>query len=159
MARRIIIPGTTRSPETQVGFVSNPVSTGLTGARLQMRLNARRTKAYVEALARLDAGGHALTPASIAELMSMLAAEFPEVSARDLPLGIAAICRLGSPYEVHTLDVCQSILTHYKLGQVLPSGMEKARNLAIHPSYAFVEIYLNHARAVRPDGTVSTISL
>jgi len=77
----------------------------------------------------------------------------------DLPLGIVARCHLGHPYEVHTLDCALDIVEHYKIGQALPGGMERARTLARHPSYVFVEVYLRQVRAVSADGTVTTLDL
>lgn len=77
----------------------------------------------------------------------------------DLPLGIVARCHLGPPYEVHTLDCALEIIEHYKIGQVLPNGLERARTLAKHPAYLFVEVFLKQVRAVSADGTVTTIEI
>ncbi len=123
------------------------------------RLNARRSTAYLSALAQLDAGGHLLDDKTKAAIRAAIRAEFPEVSAVDLPLGIVARCHLGHPYEVHTLDCALDIVEHYKIGQALPGGMERARTLARHPSYVFVEVYLRQVRAVSADGTVTTLDL
>lgn len=123
------------------------------------RLAARRSAAYMSAFAQLDAGGHLLDDKTKAAIRAAIRAEFPEVSAVDLPLGIVARCHLGHPYEVHTLDCALDIVEHYKIGQALPGGMERARTLARHPSYVFVEVYLRQVRAVSADGTVTTLDL
>ena len=111
------------------------------------------------ALTQLDAGGHVLDEKTKESIRATIRAEFPEVSAVDLPLGIVARCHLGPPYEVHTLDCALEIIEHYKIGQVLPNGLERARTLAEHPAYLFVEIYLRQVRAVSADGTVTTLEI
>jgi len=128
-------------------------------ANPKARLAARRSAAYMSAFAQLDAGGHLLDDKAKAAIRAAIRAEFPEVSAVDLPLGIVARCHLGHPYEVHTLDCALDIVEHYKIGQALPGGMERARTLARHPSYVFVEVYLRQVRAVSADGTVTTLDL
>jgi hypothetical protein len=39
----------------------------------------------------------------------------------------------------------------------MPPLFEGARALALHPAYAFVEVYSDGCRAVSPDGTVAWI--
>ncbi|MDO4167932.1 MAG: hypothetical protein Q4D32_11070, partial [Eubacteriales bacterium] len=71
--------------------------------------------------------------------------------------GCVSVCYLGEPYEVHTIDMKGGILEHYKKGQKLPDGMEKARGIALRGGYAFVEVYIDCCRAVSGNGTVSVI--
>jgi len=72
-------------------------------------------------------------------------------------LGILAKCYLGIPYEVHTLSFSFSIIEHYKKGQTLPDGMEKARAMAARGVYEYIEVYTDYCCAVSSDGTVSMI--
>ena len=80
-------------------------------------------------------------------------------AAVDFPglLGFVDKCYLGAPYEVHTIDLSGGIIEHYKRGQILPNGMEKARTLAMSGSYQFIEVYTNCLRAVSSNGSVSVI--
>ncbi|EHI79099.1 hypothetical protein HMPREF9093_00641, partial [Fusobacterium sp. oral taxon 370 str. F0437] len=50
-----------------------------------------------------------------------------------------------------------SIVEHYKQGQTLPNGMEKARTLAARDMYEYIEVYTDHCCAISSDGTVSII--
>ena len=47
-------------------------------------------------------------------------------------------CFLGDPYEVHTVDFTHTIIKHYKQGEVLPDGMEKARD---YSSKKYIYVY------------------
>ncbi len=88
-------------------------------------------------------------------LLEDIRQEFAGFSEIDFPLGIVAKCYLGNPYEVHILDLVGQIIQHFKLEEFMPSAFERARSLALHPAYAFVEVYSNKLRCVREDGTVS----
>ena len=60
--------------------------------------------------------------------------------------------------EVHTLNfTLSSIIEHYKKGQTLPDGMEKARAMAARGIYEYIEVYTGYCCAVSSDGTVSII--
>ena len=73
-------------------------------------------------------------------------------------IGILAKCYLGFPYEVHTLNfTLSSIIEHYKKGQTLPDGMEKARAMAARGVYEYIEVYTDYCCAISSDGTVSII--
>lgn len=89
--------------------------------------------------------------------MKIIEDEFPEIAIRGTLMGIVSRCYLGDPYEVHTLDISGDIIEHYKRGESLPEYMEKARGLALHGNYAFVEVYENACRAVSEDGSVAVI--
>jgi len=82
--------------------------------------------------------------------------EYPDAGLSSF-LGLVSICRLGVPYEVYILDFRGGILVHYKSGQVLPGGLEKARAIAMYGGYAFIEVYTDCCRAVAGDGEVSVI--
>ena len=66
-------------------------------------------------------------------------------------------CFLGDPYEVHTVDFTHTIIKHYKQGEVLPDGMEKARAIAARNIYMYIEVYTDHCCAISADGIVSII--
>jgi hypothetical protein len=126
-------------------------------ALVAQRLRAPRSKAYVEALAHLDAGTRVADSAALSELLARIGNEFPELTMADLPLGIVAKCYLGEPYEVHILDVTHGIVEHFERGRPLPGGLERARALANHDDYAFVEVYTHELRPVRHDGVATSV--
>jgi hypothetical protein len=129
----------------------------LEGAALEKRLRQKRSGTFVETMARLDAGGAVVSKEKVQELIDQIAQELPELAELQLPLGIVSKCYLGEPYEVHTLDCKLEIIEHYKRGQPLPNGMEKARKLAMHPGYAYIEVYSNMMCAVSHSGDVAMI--
>ncbi len=129
----------------------------LEGVALEKRLRSKRSSAFIEAMAKLDASGVVATKEKVQELIDQIASEFPELAVDQLPLGIVSKCYLGNPYEVHSLDTRLQILDHYKRGEIVPNGMEKARRLAMHPSYAYIEVYMNMIAAVSLSGEVSMI--
>lgn len=120
-------------------------------------LRNKRSLKFAEAMRCLDAGCHTETPQQIKSLIEMLQAEFPELTSGQLPIGIVSRCFLGDPYEVHTLDPVGEIIQHYKRHEALPPLLERARTLALHPSYAFIEVYTDCLRAISETGDVSVI--
>jgi len=115
---------------------------------------------YMEAMKSLDAGGHVHNQEKVNELINVIREEFPEVELINsgMLIGILAKCYLGFPYEVHTLNfTLSSIIEHYKKGQSLPDGMEKARAMAARGIYEYIEVYTDYCCAVSSDGTVSII--
>ena len=117
------------------------------------------SKEYIDAIHQLDAGGHVHNQEKVNELINIIREEFPEVELINsgMFLGILAKCYLGIPYEVHTLSFSFSIIEHYKKGQTLPDGMEKARAMAARGVYEYIEVYTDYCCAVSSDGTVSMI--
>ena len=126
---------------------------------LQRILRKKRSQKYMEAMRSLDAGGHVHNQEKVNELINIIKEEFPEVELINsgMFLGILAKCYLGIPYEVHTLSFSFSIIEHYKKGQTLPDGMEKARAMAARGVYEYIEVYTDYCCAVSSDGTVSMI--
>ncbi len=62
--------------------------------------------------------------------------------------------------ELERIDInvgTGKIIQHFKKGEPLLHGMEKARGIAIRGGYAFIEVYAECCRAVSEDGTVSVI--
>lgn len=131
----------------------------LVGPALHARLRQKRSAAYLEAMAQLDAGGHVHRAAATQALVDAIRKELPEVSVDALPHGIVARCYLGPPHEVHTLDCGGHIIRHYKSHESLPAPLERARSLAQHPGYAFIEVYTNRLIAVSASGQTALIDL
>ena len=125
--------------------------------RLDRLLRKKRSKQYMDAIHELDAGGHVMNQSKVDEIINKISLEFPELEMSGILLGYVSKCYLGKPYEVHTLDIIGGIIEHYKAGQPLPDGLEKARGIALHGGYAFIEVYSDCCRAVSEDGTVAVI--
>lgn len=125
--------------------------------KLDRLLRKTRSKAYMDALHRLDAGGHVHNQQKVNEIIHTIKQEFPEIELAGILLGYVSVCYLGKPYEVHTLDISGGIIEHFKSGQTLPNGLEKARSIAIRGGYDFIEVYVDCCRAVSANGTVAVI--
>lgn len=125
--------------------------------KLDRLLRAPRSKEYIKAIARLDAGGHTHDHAAADAIIDAIRAEFPEVDMPAIMLGIVAKCYLGAPYEVHSLDITGRIIEHYEAGRPMPMGLDRARGIAMHGGYLFIEVYTDCCRAVSDDGRVSVI--
>lgn len=126
--------------------------------KLDRLLRKNRSKEYMDALHKLDAGGHVHNQNKVNEIIDAIRNEFPEVEISGVLLGFVSICYLGKPYEVHTLDLSGQIIEHYKAGQSLPGGLEKARSLALRGGYDFIEVYVDCCRCVSFTGAVSVVS-
>jgi hypothetical protein len=125
---------------------------------LEARLREHRSRSYVEAMTALDSGSHTVNATEIAAALAALAGEFSDVFIEARPAGLVAKCGLGQTYEVHSLDLEHATAVHVRAGEKLPDGLERARALAMHPQYVFVEVYPDAMRAVRADGTVNVVS-
>ncbi len=131
--------------------------TKLTPFELDRRLRVKRSETYMKAVTALDLGDVAMNKAALDSLLEAVRQEFPEIPLDCLPVGIVAKCYLGHPYEVHTLDMTGLIIKHYKDNEPLPVLMQRARSLAMHGSYEFIEVYADSLRAVKSDGAVSVV--
>jgi hypothetical protein len=129
----------------------------LEGVELEKRLRKKRSKTFVEAMSKLDVSGVVAQKEKVQELIDQIVNEFPELIYDQLPIGIVSKCYLGEPYEVHTLSRSLQIIEHFKKGERLPNGLERARRLALHPSYAYIEVYSNMMCAVSQSGDVSIV--
>lgn len=125
-------------------------------ARLQ-RLRERRSAAYLQAVSQLDAGTHVHDRQAMDALKSAIDLELAALIDSEQLQGIVARCHLGDPYEVHTLQSSGWIIDHFKFGQPLPLMLERARTLAVHPAYAFIEVYANRMVAVMASGQTAII--
>ena len=155
MARQLLSGAVPHLDANLLRARSNAPKISLAPHLLEARLRQQRSPAYVQAMARLDAGGHCCTRDAVEALIRQIELEMPEIVTSDLPIAILAECFLGSPYEVHTLDCVGQIVTHYKSHEVLPANLERGRALALHPAYAFVEIYPHKVIPVTATGIVS----
>ena len=126
--------------------------------KIDRLLRKTRSKEYMDALHKLDAGGHVHNQHKVNEIINTIRNEFPEGEISGVLLGFVSICYLGKPYEVHTLDLSGQIIEHYKSGQTLPGGLEKARSIALRGGYDFIEVYVDCCRCVSSTGAVSVIS-
>ena len=129
----------------------------MTQMQMDRLLRKPRSKKYMDAMHRLDAGGHTMNQHKVDSIIDAIREEFPEVELQGVLLGVISKCYLGDPYEVHTLDLIGDIIEHYKRGQTLPNNMEKARTLAIRGGYDFIEVYVDCCRAISSNGTVAVI--
>ena len=146
-------------PQINTSIRSSGPATGLSPAKVEDRLRQKRSRAYVEAQQKLDAGGHIHNRQAVDALLAAVREELPEISIEHLPLGFVARCYLGHPYEVHTLDYSGQIVQHYKIAQALPASLERARALAQHPGYAFIEVYPDKLIAVAENGDTSLVKI
>ena len=120
-------------------------------------LRKSRSKEYMDAIHQLDAGGHVHNKKEVNEIINTIKSEFPDVDINGILLGFVAKCYLGAPYEAHTLDLVGEIIEHYKQGETLPGGLDKAKSIALHGGYDFIEVYTDCCRAISSNGSVSVI--
>lgn len=130
----------------------------LSAVQIEQRLRRKRASGYVGRMTRLDAGAHHHDPRAFQELLEEITAEFPELGVDERPIGIVAKCFLGPSYEVHICDFGGAIIEHFQHGRAMPPLFERARSLAAHGAYAFVEVYVSTIRAVAADGSVSVLN-
>lgn len=122
-----------------------------TAAPTERMLLDKRSARYRELLARLDASA-TLSPVEIKGIADDLRREFEKKWA-NVPIGIVSRCHLGIPFEVHTLSLDGSIIEHYRTGEALPRGLDRARDLARTDVYLAIEVYQDRLACVRPDGS------
>jgi hypothetical protein len=130
---------------------------GLREPHLGKRLREKRSKAYVDAVRSIDAGSYQTNRVAFESLLQTISNEFPELSIDQMPLGIVSKCYLGSPFQVHICDFRGEILEHFETYRSMVPLFERARSLAIHPAYEFIEVFADTLRAVTADGSVSVI--
>lgn len=124
---------------------------------LDRLLRKSRSKEYMDAIHQLDAGGHVHNKKEVNEIINTIKSEFPDVDINGILLGFVAKCYLGAPYEAHILDLAGEIIEHYKRGETLPGGLDKAKSIALHGGYDFIEVYTDCCRAISSNGSVSVI--
>lgn len=137
------------------GAAASRAAARAVAAGVGARLRRRRSASYVEVAGRLDVGPHRTDAAALATLLEAIAGEFPDLTLEQRPLGIVAACHLGPPFQVHLCDLSGGILEHFETNRPMPPPFERARSLALHPSYCLIEVYTDTLRAIARDGTVS----
>lgn len=136
---------TEKKPSTLTGFISD------------RDILKKRSVKYMDQINGLDAKT-LIDTKGMQEMMNAVQEEFGTADIANLPLGILAKCYLGHPHEVHTLDlVGNQIIKHYKINETLPADFEKARVVAKHQVYAFVEVYRDKLILIRKDGTATKL--
>lgn len=145
--------------QTQAGHImtSNLKQPQIDKLSLDRLLRKSRSKEYMDAIHQLDAGGHVHNKKEVNEIINTIKSEFPDVDINGILLGFVAKCYLGAPYEAHTLDLVGEIIEHYKRGEILPGGLDKAKSIALHGGYDFIEVYTDCCRAISSNGSVSVI--
>lgn len=128
-----------------------------TGFRSDRDILRKRSPAYIKLFSALD--HKSLTDVQgWNELMQAVQEEFGTAGLASLPLGIVGKCFLGEPFEVHILDLSGSqIIKHFKATEIMPSDFEKARSVALHNSYCFIEVYTDKLVLVREDGSTTKL--
>ena len=138
-------------------MISNLKQPQIDKLSLDRLLRKSRSKEYMDAIHQLDAGGHVHNKKEVNEIINTIKSEFPDVDINGILLGFVAKCYLGAPYEAHTLDLVGEIIEHYKRGETLPGGLDKAKSIALHGGYDFIEVYTDCCRAISSNGSVSVI--
>ena len=92
------------------GFQQMKQAQQLDKMKMDRLLRKPRSKAYMDAVHRLDAGGHVHNQNKVNGIIDAIREEFPEVELAGVMLGIVSQCYLGKPYEVHTLDLGGGII-------------------------------------------------
>lgn len=158
MPRYIMNQQAKQKTQVELSLQAKPqTKTKLNPMQIERVLNRKRSPEYMEAITRMDAGGHVHNQHMVNALIQAIQNELPEIEIELGPQGIVSKCYLGAPYEVHTLDVVGQIIEHYESYRKMPGLLETARGLAKSGHYAFIEVYPNALRAVKEDGTVATI--
>lgn len=124
---------------------------------LEKRLRNKRSSEYMEAIKKLDIGGCEQCRKQFDDCVEAIKNEFKDIPENNLLVGLIAKCYLGQPYDVHTLDMSGSILVHYKASESMPALIERARSLALHGGYQYIEVYTDCLCAVKSDGSVSIV--
>ncbi len=124
---------------------------------LEKRLRNKRSNGFMEAINKLDVGGCEQCKKQFKDCVEAIKNEFKDIPENNLLVGLVAKCYLGQSYEVHTVDMSGSILVHYKSSESMPVLLERARGLALHGGYEYIEVYTDCLCAVKVDGSVSIV--
>jgi hypothetical protein len=156
MSRKILLNGTAGKVDGSLLAAAPPVSRAqMSSVELDRSLRLKRSPKYMEAIRKLDAGIQSTDKNAYEEVLKAIKEELPEVMLQYPLQGVVAKCYLGPPYEVHSLDLCGQIIQHYEMLRPLPGILERARSLALHSEYIFIEVYYDKLVAVRQDGSTS----
>lgn len=142
-------------------FRSNGSRTNKRGPEQEQltNLDGNRSPEFVETISRIDVDGLELSAAAQKAVRDAIRTEFGRIPAPDRPIAILARCYLGHPYEVHLVSFADAAVDHFKIGRPLHLSVKRARQLARHSAYAFIEVYERQLRAVARDGAVTTLQM
>jgi hypothetical protein len=157
MARPIIGAPATRVDPIGVRDARSRVTPSLDRAQLARRLRERRSQRYIDAVKRLDAGTYTANSAALQDLLHAISDEFPELGVEQHPLGFVSRCYLGAPFVVHICNIAGNIVEHFENWKTMPTPFERARTLALHDAYQFIEVYRDMLRTVDGNGNVAVI--
>jgi hypothetical protein len=117
----------------------------------------KRSPAYMERIRGLDTSSNDIA-LDLDALRRDIESEFTPVIEL-VPIAFVSKCYLGVPFEVHELDMFGGIVEHHRRGEQGPDAVERARKLALHPSYVVIEVYPYSLVCVREDGSVSEVQI
>lgn len=127
--------------------MKSPASSSAAGLRLTPR-HAR----YLALISSLT-DAPALTPQTRAQLDQAIARCFPD-PAHAIPEAFVARCSLNPEFDVHQIDLSDSVLEHYLPGLPMPQHLAPARQAVLDGGYLFVEVYRELLAGVRRDGSI-----
>jgi hypothetical protein len=143
---------------TQLTFsIEHAIAAPISPIKLQQRLRQKRSQNYLEVIKQIDASSHEHNATALNNLLDIIAAEFPDLTRAQGPSGIVSRCYLGSPYITHICDFSGDVIEHFESNRLMPPLFERARLLALHPAYSFVEVYQDALRGISHDGSVSVV--
>ena len=168
---RLIIGSTNVESKTTSRFGIAPLvsSPTLQGPKLQQRLRQKRSKTYVDEVSRLSAATYKGDTNALEELIGSVEKEFADLGISQYLIGL--IWGIWVPDEegrrvkryddwISGRDFREPKARIWKSHEAMPSGgFEEARRLALHGSYAAVEVWSDALRAVALDGSVSVIEI
>jgi hypothetical protein len=149
--RKPIIPGL-KEREQSTSPLHRPITSQL---ELMVRLRRVRTATYLKLFSELDV--HSQVKINVDTIIKSIEQEFSDVPPLEQLIGIVAKCYLEDGYDVHLLDRGQTIIQHVKKIESLPVAFDRARGVALHASYLFIEVYKDCLRAVTTSGEVSVV--
>ena len=157
MPKPILNPYQSKKTQASHIMASNLKQPQIDKLSLDRLLRKSWSKEYIDAIHQLDAGGHVHNQKEVNEIINTVKSEFSNVDINGILLGFVAKYYLGAPYEAHTLNLVGEIVDHYKRGEILPNGLDKAKSIAIHGGYEFIEVYTDCCRAISSNDSVSVI--
>lgn len=151
------------SMDRRSGLSLDRKEAGQTGGRTMSKsemdrlLRKPRSKAYMEAMRKLDIGSHTINKAQQDEIIQILQEEFPEIQLEGILIGIIAKCYIGPEYDVHTLSLAGGIIHHFHKGESMDPDLARARALAARGTYEFIEVYHDCCRCISANGSVAIV--
>lgn len=117
----------------------------------------KRSRNYIDAIEHLDTGSQQAGAEKLDDIYKIIRMELPGLFECGELVALLCKCYLGKAYDVHTIDLAGGILYHFKKGEGMPDGFEKARSLLMFGSYRLIEIYTTCYCAIDDNGFVAVI--